>query len=94
MKGFNRDSMSYSKFKVESAKQDTFHQLYLAEAEVPDSIAEDLVLPSLIDNHLDLDKVFYWEGYNTSSLPHTDDVENIMCVFTGQKTWKVVSPFN
>ena len=68
--------------------------MYLAEAQVPDTIAQDLILPSLIDNHLDLDKIFFWEGYNTSSLPHTDDVENIMCVFTGQKTWKVVSPFN
>ena len=37
-----------------------------------------------------LEKVTFWHGYGTLTRPHTDSMENMMCMFVGYKNFTIV----
>ena len=39
-----------------------------------------------------IDKVTYWHGFGTLTRPHTDAMENMMCVYEGYKNFTIVAP--
>ena len=41
-----------------------------------------------------LKKVTYWHGYGTLTRPHTDSMENMMCVLEGYKNFTIVPPYD
>ena len=45
-----------------------------------------------MDALFDIDKVTYWHGYGTLTRPHTDAMENMMCVYEGYKNFTIVDP--
>jgi hypothetical protein len=51
---------------------------------------EDLELPPIMDALFDISKVTYWHGFGTLTRPHTDAMENMMCVYEGYKNFSIV----
>lgn len=90
--GAKRVYMTYGDFldafKVENR---TFHYYY-SFAEPPGPLAKDLELPALMNELFYIDKVTYWHGHGTLTRPHTDSMENMMCVYEGWKEFWLVSP--
>lgn len=39
-----------------------------------------------------IEKVTYWHGHGTLTRPHTDAMENMMCVYEGYKNFTIVHP--
>jgi len=75
-------------FKVENR---TFHYYY-SFAEPPGKLNEDLELPEIMNALFDISKVTYWHGYGTLTRPHTDAMENMMCVYEGYKNFSIAAP--
>jgi len=90
--GAKRVYMPYGEFldnfKIENR---TFHYYY-SFAEPPGKLNEDLELPPIMDALFDIDKVTYWHGHGTLTRPHTDAMENMMCVYEGYKNFSIVHP--
>jgi hypothetical protein len=76
------------KFKEENR---TFHYYYSFE-DPPGPMKYDLVSPLIMDSVFSFKKVTYWHGYGTLTKPHTDAMENMMCVFVGYKNFTIVPP--
>ncbi len=75
-------------FKVENR---TYHYYYSFE-DPPGPLKDDIVNPPIMDSLFAFEKVTYWHGYGTLTKPHTDAMENMMCVFEGYKNFTIVSP--
>ena len=43
---------------------------------------------------LDISIVTFWQGYGTLTKPHTDSMENMMCVYVGYKNFTIVSQYD
>ena len=74
-------------FKVENR---TFHYYY-SFAEPPGELNKDLVLPPIMEDLFDISKVTYWHGFGTLTRPHTDAMENMMCMFEGYKNFSIAA---
>jgi hypothetical protein len=69
----------------------TFHYYY-SFAEPPGKLNEDLKIPPIMNELFIVDKVTYWHGFGTLTRPHTDAMENMMCVYEGYKNFSIVAP--
>lgn len=69
----------------------TFHYYY-SFAEPPGALNKDLELPPIMDDLFLIEKVTYWHGHGTLTRPHTDAMENMMCVYEGYKNFWIVPP--
>ena len=78
------------KFKEENR---TYHYYYSFE-DPPGVLKEDYELPELMTDLLDISIITYWHGYGTLTKPHTDSMENMMCVFAGYKDFTIVSQYD
>ena len=78
------------KFKVENR---TYHYYYSFE-DPPGKLKEDVQLPELMNELFDISVVTYWHGYGTLTRPHTDSMENMMCVYEGYKNFTIVSQYD
>lgn len=78
------------KFKEENR---TVHYYYSFE-DPPGPLKNDLINPPIMDALFKLKKITYWHGYGTLTKPHTDAMENMMCVFEGYKNFTIVSPMD
>lgn len=67
----------------------TFHYYY-SFSEPPGDLNKDLELPKIMDALFDIEKVTYWHGFGTLTRPHTDAMENMMCVYEGYKNFSMV----
>lgn len=76
------------KFKDENR---TFHYYYSFE-DPPGKLSDDIVNPPIMDSLFKKMKITYWHGYGTLTRPHTDSMENMMCLFVGYKNFTVVHP--
>lgn len=76
------------KFKEENR---TVHYYYSFE-DPPGPLKNDIINPPIMDSLFRLKKVTYWHGYGTLTKPHTDAMENMMCVFEGYKNFTIVPP--
>jgi len=45
-----------------------------------------------MDSMFAIGKVTFWLGHGTLTRPHTDSMENMMCVYRGSKIFAVVPP--
>lgn len=75
------------KFKEENR---TFHYYYSFE-DPPGVLKNDVELPVLMNELLDISIITYWHGHGTITRPHTDSMENMMCVYAGYKIFYMVS---
>jgi hypothetical protein len=75
-----------SKFKEENRE---FHYYYSFE-DPPGVLKNDVELPGLMNDLFDISIVTYWHGYGTLTRPHTDSMENMMCVYSGYKNFTIV----
>ena len=78
--GARRVYMTYGEFLDKFKEPNrTFHYYYSFE-DPPGPLKNDIVNPPLMDGLFELKKVTYWHGYGTHTKPHTDAMENMMCV--------------
>ncbi len=47
-----------------------------------------------MDDLFIIEKVTYWHGHGTLTRPHTDAMENMMCVYEGYKNFTIVAPMD
>lgn len=78
------------KFREENR---TFHYYYSFE-DPPGILKDDVELPGLMDDLFEVSIVTYWHGYGTVTRPHTDSMENMMCVFEGYKNFTIVPQYD
>jgi len=79
-----------SKFKEENRE---FHYYYSFE-DPPGVLKNDVELPGLMNDLFDISIVTYWHGYGTLTRPHTDSMENMMCVYSGYKNFTIVPQYD
>jgi hypothetical protein len=89
--GAKRVYMPYGEFLDEFKKENRTYHYYYSFAEPPGKMAEDVEFPELMDALMDIAKVTFWQGFGTLTRPHTDAMENMMCVYEGYKNFSVVS---
>lgn len=68
----------------------TYHYYYSFE-DPPGVLKNDVELPLLMNSLMDISIVTYWHGYGTLTKPHTDSMENMMCVYEGYKNFTIVA---
>ena len=92
--GAKRVYMPYSEFlDAFKDKNRTFH-FYYSFSEPPGKLNDDLELPPIMNALFEIEKVTYWHGYGTLTRPHTDAMENMMCVYEGYKNFTIVAPMD
>lgn len=74
------------KFREENR---TYHYYYSFE-DPPGILKDDMIIPPIMSSLFRYEKVTYWHGYGTLTKPHTDSMENMMCVFEGYKNFTIV----
>mmetsp|Transcript_12901 Transcript_12901/g.12791 ORF Transcript_12901/g.12791 Transcript_12901/m.12791 type:complete len:248 (+) Transcript_12901:242-985(+) len=89
---FGKAYMTYGDFLRAIEDEDRIFNYYFAEESVPEALLKDIINPEIGDELLKTTIVSFWQGFGTVSLPHQDDVENIMCVLKGYKNFTIVSP--
>jgi len=84
--------LPYSDFLDSFKVENRTHHLYYSFAEPPGKMNEDYELPPLMQSLFDIEKVTFWQGFGTITRPHTDAMENMMCMFKGWKKFHIASP--
>jgi hypothetical protein len=69
----------------------TVHYYYSFE-DPPGPLKDDIINPPIMESLFNIKKITYWHGFGTLTKPHTDAMENMMCVFEGYKNFTIVSP--
>ena len=92
--GAKRVYMSFGDFLDAFKVQNRTYHYYYSFAEPPGKLADDLELPPIMDALFEVEKVTYWHGYGTLTRPHTDAMENMMCVYEGWKNFWLVAPMD
>jgi hypothetical protein len=54
-------------------------------------LKNDVELPGLMNDLMEISIITYWHGFGTLTRPHTDSMENMMCVYAGYKNFTIVS---
>ena len=90
--GAKRVYLPFSEFLDAFKEPDRPYHYYYSFAEPPGKLNEDIELPAIMDELFLIDKVTYWHGHGTLTRPHTDAMENMMCVYEGYKNFTIVHP--
>jgi hypothetical protein len=91
-KDFGHSDMPFREFSRQLSSPHRQFNLYMAEQPLLEQLQADVEAPFLSE-FLEVDKVLVWDGVGTKSLPHQDEVENVMCVLRGSKKFFIASPF-
>ncbi len=91
--GARRVYMSYSEFLDKFSSEDREWHYYFSFDSPPAALEEDMTEPAIAKDILEVQQISYWHGHGTATKPHTDAMENIICLFEGYKNFTVVSPF-
>ena len=75
--------MTYGDFIDKFQQENRTYHYYYSFEDPPGRLKEDMVTPPIMDALFKLEKVTFWHGYGTVTRPHTDSMENMMCVFVG-----------
>ena len=92
--GARRVYMTYGEFLEKFKEENRTEHYYYSFEDPPGPLKDDIVNPPIMDSILSLKKVTYWHGYGTLTKPHTDSMENMMCVLEGYKNFTVVPPYD
>ena len=90
--GAKRVYLPFSEFLDAFKEPDRPYHYYYSFAEPPGKLNEDIELPPIMDELFLIEKVAYWHGHGTLTRPHTDAMENMMCVYEGYKNFTIVHP--
>ena len=92
--GARRVYMTFGEFLEKFKEPNRTEHFYYSFEDPPGVLKEDIVNPPIMDSVFTLKKVTYWHGYGTLTRPHTDSMENMMCVFEGYKNFTIVPPYD
>ena len=84
--------MPFREFLDAFKEKNRKYHYYYSFAEPPGTLNEDLELPKIMSDLFTISKITYWHGYGTLTRPHTDAMENMMCVYEGYKNFTIVPP--
>lgn len=86
--------MTFREFLTEFKKENRTYHYYYSFEDPPGKLRDDYKLPEIMEDLLDISIVTYWHGHGTLTKPHTDSMENMMCVFEGYKNFTIVSQYD
>ena len=92
--GAKRVYMRYKDFLKKFREPDREYHYYYSFEDPPGKLKDDLELPELMNELLEISIVTFWQGYGTLTKPHTDSMENMMCVYVGYKNFTIVSQYD
>jgi hypothetical protein len=92
--GAKRVYMTYGDFLEKFSDENRKVHYYYSFEDPPGPLKDDIINPPIMDALFFLKKVTYWHGYGTLTKPHTDAMENMMCVMEGYKNFTIVSPLD
>ena len=84
--------ISFSDFLDAFKQPNRTYHYYYSFSDPPGRLIEDIELPKIMDELFNIAKVTYWHGHGTLTRPHTDAMENMMCVYEGYKNFTIVAP--
>ena len=90
--GAKRVFIRFADFLDEVAKPNRTYHYYYSFSDPPGKLKYDFELPPLMDSIMGIGKVTFWLGEGTLTRPHTDSMENMMCVYKGSKIFYVAPP--
>lgn len=92
--GAKRVYLPFKEFLEKFREVDREYHYYYSFEDPPGVLKNDVELPGLMNELMDIDIVTYWHGYGTLTKPHTDAMENMMCVYAGYKNFTIVSQYD
>ena len=92
--GAKRVYLTFREFLQKFREENRTYHYYYSFEDPPGVLKNDVELPGLMNELLDIDLITYWHGYGTLTRPHTDAMENMMCVFAGYKNFTIVSQYD
>lgn len=70
-KKYGRKDLTYGEFMDLINDDARLRNYYFAEQDVPVGLVKDIIEPeAAADNFMTMEKLFYWDGIGTKSLPH------------------------
>lgn len=92
--GAKRVYMPYKEFLTEFKKEDRTYHYYYSFEDPPGALKDDVELPEIMNSLFDISIVTFWQGHGTLTRPHTDSMENMMCVYHGWKDFYIVPQYD
>jgi len=92
--GAKRVYMPYKEFLQKFKEENRTYHYYYSFEDPPGVLKEDIELPEIMNSLFDISIVTYWHGYGTLTRPHTDSMENMMCVYHGYKNFTIVPQYD
>ncbi len=89
--GAKRVYLTFKDFLEKFREENRTYHYYYSFEDPPGVLKKDVELPGLMNDILDISIITYWHGYGTLTRPHTDSMENMMCVYEGYKNFTIVS---
>jgi hypothetical protein len=93
-KGARRVYLTFGEFLEKFKEPNRTEHYYYSFEDPPGPLKDDIINPPIMDAVFALKKVTYWHGFGTLTKPHTDSMENMMCVLEGYKRFTIVSPYD
>ena len=92
--GAKRVYLTFREFLTKFREENRKYHYYYSFEDPPGILKKDVELPDLMNDLMDISVVTYWHGYGTLTKPHTDSMENMMCVYAGYKNFTIVAPYD
>jgi hypothetical protein len=92
--GAKRVYMTFGDFLDKFQEENKTYHYYYSFENPPGEMMNDYTLPEIMTDLFDLGILTYWHGYGTITRPHTDSMENMMCVFEGYKVFWIVNTYD
>ena len=92
--GARRVYLPFREFLEKFKEEDRTYHYYYSFEDPPGVLKDDVELPGLMDELMNISIITYWHGYGTLTKPHTDSMENMMCVYEGYKNFTIVPQYD
>eukprot|EP00347_Sterkiella_histriomuscorum_P019921 403339797 len=88
--GARRVYMTYREFLDKFSIPNRTEHFYYSFEDPPGPLKDDIIDIPIVEDYLNLTQITFWHGFGTLTRPHTDAMENIICVFEGYKNFTIV----